>query len=328
VELAVELGRLGGVVDRIGFAPAGDFLRGDSVVREPHSFDVRVRARRSGREHVWTYAAYEGRTTIAAAVAADAGIVTARASPGTIEETLLLYGAINPDTARVRDVAARFPGVVRSVRAAVGDRVTEGDALATIESNESLRVYTVTAPIDGVITERHAQPGEQIDAQQLFEIADFSRVWAELSVFPRDRARVRQGQTVQIDAEGGAHTAGAVDYLAPAGDRASQSVTVRVVLDNTDGRWTPGQFVEGRIALAETPVALAVPLSALQTFRDFDVVFARVGDVYEVRMLDLGKRDADQVEVLGGLDPGTEYVIESSYLVKADIEKAGATHDH
>jgi cobalt-zinc-cadmium efflux system membrane fusion protein len=90
----------------------------------------------------------------------------------------------------------------------------------------------------------------------------------------------------------------------------------------------PGQFVRGRITLAEHAVPLAVRLAALQRFRDFQVIFARIGDTYEVRMLELGRRDSEWVEVLGGLAPGTEYVTANSYLIKADIEKSGASHDH
>jgi cobalt-zinc-cadmium efflux system membrane fusion protein len=75
-------------------------------------------------------------------------------------------------------------------------------------------------------------------------------------------------------------------------------------------------------------VGLAVPLSALQRFRDFEVVFAQVGETYEVRMLSLGRRDSRSVEVLGGLAPGTVIVTDNSYLIKADIEKSGASHDH
>ena len=71
-----------------------------------------------------------------------------------------------------------------------------------------------------------------------------------------------------------------------------------------------------------------MPLSALQTFRDWDVVFIRVGDTYEVRPVGLGKRDATQVEILSGLKAGDAVVVEQSYLVKADIEKSGASHDH
>ena len=145
-------------------------------------------ARHAGREHRFEYESYEGRTTIAADVARAAGIGTATAGPGTISDELVLYGAIAPDATRVRAVHARFPGVIRSVSRNVGDAVRAGDALATIESNESLQTYTVTAPIAGTVTARHAAPGEQTDDDALFEIADFSSVWAELDVFSRDRA--------------------------------------------------------------------------------------------------------------------------------------------
>ena len=328
VMLTVELARLGGEIDRIDFAPQDDFLRGNQTVHEPHSFDVTVIARHSGREHRFAYAAYEGRTTIAAEVARAAGIGTTTAAPGSIRDDLVLYGAIAVDATRVREVGARFPGVIRSVSRQVGDVVRAGETLATIESNESLQTYTVTAPIAGTITHRHAAAGEQTDADTLFTIADFGTVWAELDVFSRDRPRLRAGLVVTVTADNGLAAEGTIAYVAPTGNRASQSLTARVVLDNADGRWTPGQFVEGRVTIGTTPVALAVPLSALQRFRDFEVAFAQVGDTYEVRMLTLGRRDGTSVEVLGGLAPGTVIVRDNSYLIKADIEKAGASHDH
>jgi cobalt-zinc-cadmium efflux system membrane fusion protein len=328
VTLRVELRRLGGDVDRIAFTPVAGYLRGTETVEEPHSFDVEVTASHAGREHRWSYESYEGRTTIADAIARDSGIETAIAGPGRISDTLTLYGAIATDLTRVREIQGRFPGVIRSVAKRIGDSVRAGDVLATIESNESLQTYSVTAPIAGVVTARHAEPGEQTGAEPLFEIVDLSTVWAELSVFSRDRARLAQGAAVHVVADNGAEIDGTIDYLSPVGNRASQSVTARVVIDNADGRWTPGQFVEGRVNVSEAPVAIAVPASALQRFRELDVVFAKVGDVYEVRMVTLGRRDAEHVEVLGGLAPGTEYVVANSYLVKADIEKAGASHDH
>ncbi len=328
LNLTVELARLGGETDRIEFIPQDEYLRGSQVVREPHSFDVTVVAQHAGREHRFEYASYEGRTTIAADVARAAGIGLGVAGPGTIGDELLLYGAIAADATRVRTVHARFPGVIRSVSRNVGDAVRAGDALATIESNESLQTYTVSAPIAGTVTARHAAAGEQTDADALFDIADFSSVWAELDVFARDRLRLKTGLPVTVTADTGTSATGSIDYLAPVGTRASQSVTARVVLDNADGRWTPGQFVEGHVTIGTASVELAVPLSALQRFRDFDVVFARVGDTYEVRMLTLGRRDARFVEVIEGLAPGTEYVTDNSYLIKADIEKAGASHDH
>lgn len=328
VELEVELARLGGVVDRIGFSPTGDYLRGDLTVYEPHSFDVSIRVEHEGRTHRFAYESHEGRTVIPAAAARDAGIETDVAGPGTIVQAMTLYGAIAPDPTRLREVGARFKGLIRDVHAEIGDTVAAGQRLATVEADESLQAYTVTAPIGGVVTMRHAEPGEQAGDAPLFEIADYTRVWAELSAFPRDRARLAVGQSALIESETGGTARAAVDYLAPAGDRASQSITARVVLDNSEGRWTPGDFVVGRVTVAEHAVPLAVPLGALQTFRDFTVVYARFDDTYEVRMLELGRRDTDRVEVLDGLRAGTEFVSGNSYLIKADIEKSGASHDH
>ncbi len=328
VELTVELARLGGEVDRIDFTPQEEFLRGNQVVEEPHSFDVTVTARYAGRTYEFAYESHEGRVEIPADVARAAGIGTAIAGPGTILEELMLYGAIAADATRVRDVGARFPGVIRSVDVEVGDVVRAGATLATIEANDSLQTYAVTAPIGGTITSRHAAAGETTHDEGLFAITDFGSVWAELDLFARDRPRIATGLPVTVSAAGGVTAVSAIAYLAPSGDRATQSIAARVVLDNSDGRWTIGQFVEGRVTIGETPVELAVPLSALQRFREFDVVFAQVGETYEVRMLSLGRRDSRAVEVLGGLDPGTVIVTENSYLIKADIEKAGASHDH
>ena len=86
--------------------------------------------------------------------------------------------------------------------------------------------------------------------------------------------------------------------------------------------------VTGRIVVSARDVPLAVKNSSLQAFRDFTVVFAKVRDTYEVRMLELGETDGAYTEVLGGLKPGTLYVSENSFLIKADIEKSGASHDH
>jgi cobalt-zinc-cadmium efflux system membrane fusion protein len=99
-------------------------------------------------------------------------------------------------------------------------------------------------------------------------------------------------------------------------------------VDNADGRWRIGAAVRARVTVSTDAVDLLVPLSALQTFRDGDVVFVRVGDAYEARPLTLGRRDGVNVEVLDGLQSGDEIVVEQSYLIKADIEKSGASHDH
>jgi cobalt-zinc-cadmium efflux system membrane fusion protein len=329
VELTMELRRLGGVVDSIAFAPQADFLRSTTSIDEPHSFSVRAVAKLKGASHSWSYDSLEGRVTIAPEMAKDAGVETAVAGAGRIEELLSLYGTIQANPERVRAVSARFPGIVRSVQGNVGEPVKQGQQLATVESNESLQTYGVAAPITGVITERHANPGEATDDEPLFQVADFSSVRAELNAFPRDRGRLRRGQTVRVKAPDSAQeAAGTIDFVAPVGSLGNQTLKVRVLLRNQDGQWTPGQFVEGLVTVAATELPLVIRRDALQTFRDWDVAFINVGDTYEIRPLELGRSDGEQVEILGGLKPGDRYVTTNSYLIKADIEKSGASHDH
>jgi cobalt-zinc-cadmium efflux system membrane fusion protein len=206
--------------------------------------------------------------------------------------------------------------------------VRAGDVLASVQSNESLQSYTVKAPIGGLIVLRNAQVGEATGEQPLFIIVDLSEVWVELDVFGRDLARVRPGQGVTVETLDGYAVDGLIDFISPLASHASQSVHARVPLSNPDGRLRPGQFVRGHVVVAEHEAALAVRQSAVQRFRESPVVFARVGDIYEVRMLELGRSNRDWVQVLGGLAPGSQYVTENSYLIKADIEKAGAGHAH
>lgn len=328
VELRANLTRLGAVIDNIGFAPQGDFLRGDMVIYEPHSFVVDIVATHAGTIHRWSYESFEGRTRIDPAVSEALGIVTAVAGPAVIEENITAYGRITINTEKISHVSARFDGNLEEVYRSIGDQVEIGDRLALVESNQSLTPYTITAPLSGMITERHAQPGEQTEGRQLFTITDTSTVWADLSLFPADRSRVDIGSTVSISsALTDAPLTGTIDMFPPV-SQTNQAVTARVVLDNADGRLIGGSWISAKVKVAATEVPLAVRREALQNFRDFTVVFAKVGDDYEVRMLDLGRQSDAWVEVLGGLEPGATYVTQNSYILKADVEKSGASHDH
>lgn len=328
VGLAVTLTRLDGTTTKIGFVVERDSLRGDKVVSEPHSFDVSVELRHEGRTYRWQYEEAEGRTQIAPEIAEEAGIVVETAGPASIRDHVTVYGRVVSDPENVSHVSARFDGVIRSVRASIGDVVEKNQVLAVIESNDSLNDYSIRAPIAGVVTERHANPGETTDGHSLFTIVDTSSVWAELAIFPSDRQRVVVGAPVGVrTAIGDVSVEGRIAVLSPVAG-ANQAVTARVPLDNQDGLLAAGMYLTGEIEIAQYDVPLAVKQSGLQPFRDFTVVFARIGDVYEARMLELGRQDDTWAEVLGGLEPGTAYVTENSYVIKADIEKAGAAHDH
>lgn len=258
-----------------------------------------------------------------------AGLVIAAAGPATLVETLPLYGVVKPNAERVRSVTARFPGVVRSVNAKVGDTVRQGASLGSVESNESLQVYGVSSPLAGVVTERFTNPGEQAEGQPLFTVADLSSVWVELSLFPRDRSRIKTGQAVRVKAaDGGLVGDGQIVFVSPLGSAASQSLAARVLLDNRDGRWTPGLYVQGEVAVGSSPVALAVPVAALQELEGGTSVFVDDADGLEARVVKTGRNDGRVVEILEGLKAGDAVVGEGSFVLKAELGKGEAEHDH
>ena len=259
----------------------------------------------------------------------NAGLEFESAGPAPIRETLSLYGTIVPNAERVRDVTARFPGVIEAVNVAVGTAVKAVSPLATVESNESLRSYAVTAPIAGVITRRDANTGEQTGEKVLFTVADLSSVWVELSLFPRDVAMIRVGQSVHVrSAEAALQGEGRIAYIAPIGASASQTVTARVLLPNPERRWAPGLYVTADVTLAEAPAAVVVRNEALQTIEDRTVVFVQEDHGIEPRAIRLGRRDPTRSEVLEGLKAGERYATANSFVLKSELGKGEAEHAH
>jgi cobalt-zinc-cadmium efflux system membrane fusion protein len=329
VQLTVSLTRLGGQVDSFAFAPHEDYLKGNGVVTEPHSFDVAVRAVSDGETHEWAYQSYEGRTTIGAAQAEAAGIRVEAAGPATLEETIALAGRVELQPQGRADITAWYPGRIVRMNRAIGDRVRRGETLASVTSSESLQTYGIPAPISGVVMSRNANVGDVAGAEPIYVIADSTQVHAEFYVYPRDAERLRAGQPVMVRSLSGDHNVRSdIEAILPTADMMTQTIVAHVDLPNADATWRPGQAVEGAAVVSQQDVVLAVRTRALQRFRDFTVVFAQVGDTYEVRMLELGRRTPEWTEVLGGLRPGEVYVIDNAFLIRADIEKSGASHDH
>lgn len=269
------------------------------------------------------------RVTLNAKQLAAAGIEIGVIGPARIRESIQLYGVISPNAERVRAVSARFPGVVLETPRKIGDAVREGDALALIESNESLRSYTLKAPISGVITERNTNPGEQADDQPLFTIADLNTVWVELSLFPRDVPRVKLGQEVIVKGPDNRQlTDGRVIYVAPFGRTANQTLSARVLLDNKDGTWAPGLNVTAEVTISESTVPLAVQSTAIQYLESQPVLFILHDGEFEARPVSPGRSDSETVEVTGGVDAGDEYAATNSFILKAELGKGSAEHDH
>ncbi len=329
VNLEIELKRILGKVDLVRFTKKDDYLLGDQEIVEPHSFDVKVTAERGGKRSTWDYDSYEGRTVISADAALAAGIVIERAGPAEIKVRLPVLGKIVQDEEETARVSARYPGVATAVVAKLGAKVRKGERLAVIESNASLSSYELTAPIAGTITKKAISVGAFVSEKDaLFEISNLDRVMAEFHVERHDFARLAVGQPIELAGSGDAKLSCAIDYLAPVGSSETQSIAVRARLPKSTPGMAPGFFVDGAVQVETVQAKVAVRKAALQTFRDWTVVFVQDGDKYEIRPLELGRDDGEFVEVLSGIDPGMTYVADKSFVVKADVGKNGATHDH
>lgn len=271
----------------------------------------------------------EGRTEIDAEAAKAAGIVVSKAGPATIHDVLTLTGRVVLNRNTTADVKARFPGIVRSVKVNLGQKVSKGQALASVESNESLSVYTVSSPTDGVVLTRNTNVGNVAGDAPLFTIADLSNVWAEFHIFPRDLGKVQEGQMVRVHTlEDGRQIEAPISMLLPTADPLSQTVIAVVTIPNAKNAWRAGMSVEGDVHIAEKQVPLAISKEAVQRMEDKTVVFVKEGDGYEMRPVKLGKSDGKMSEVREGLKAGEHYVSQGSFIVKADIGKSEAGHDH
>lgn len=330
VQVSIVLTRLGPKVDRFTFTPENDYLASPGVVFEPHSFDVAVSATRGGQRSAWTYASYEGRTTIAADAARAGGVTVEKAGPAVLGETLPLTGRVEITPEGQAEVHARYPGRVMALNVQLGTRVSRGQVIARVESSDSLQTYPVTAPVSGIIVEKNVNVGSITGGgEPMLRIGDPTRLHAEFLLYPRDAERVRAGQRVTVNSLAGDYTFnGAIEAVLPSTDLTSQVMIAHVDLPYQGGVWRPGLGVSGEVQVGAGEVPLAVRTRALQPFRDFTVVYARFGTTYEVRMLELGRRTPEWTEVLSGIDPGVDYVVDGAFLIRADVEKSGASHDH
>jgi cobalt-zinc-cadmium efflux system membrane fusion protein len=329
VELTLTLTRLGGRVEVLRCLPEGDHLRSQRDVSEPHSFHIRVVARHADREYSWDYEALEGRVELNAAAAARAGVVVSEAAPAILRQTLPVAGRIRLNEDTLARVVPRYAGLVRSVSKRTGDPVAAGEVLAVVEANDSLQTYEVRAPRAGMVLTRTGAEGTFAPAgEALYTLADLSTVWLDLFISRSDAPMVRTGQTVTVNLPGLPESRASITALLPWSNVESQSVLARVELPNPRGVWRPGLVVQAAIHLGEHAAPVAVPAAALQTIGTRTVVFRNEGDLYEAQPVTIGRRDGDLVEITAGLEPGMRYVTGNSFLIKAELLKSGASHDH
>ena len=251
-----------------------------------------------------------------------AGIGISEIGREPIGLTIEMPGEIGYNEERRIHITPRYAGVIREVRARLGDAVRKGDVLAVIESNASLTPYDVVSPIAGRVVDMHAALGEFVgEDRDLFVVADLSQVWANFDVFAEDLPSMRVGLPVTIAAVGAGDTMrGTLSYISPALNEQTRAAVVRAILPGS-AVWRPGVFVRGAIRVPGGESVPAVSRDAVQLLGESSVIFVEGDEPGEFRPVAVktGRVDGAMIELVEGPPPGTRYVSAGAFDLKAHI---------
>lgn len=197
----------------------------------------------------------------------------------------------------------------------------------------TLRRQELRAPISGRIAERRVDLGSLVGREgqesELFVIVDLKVVWAELAVPAADLSAVSEGQSIALKLCDKAEPIPAkIMFVSPLLDKDTRLARVVASVDNASHGLRPGSFVTAEIPLRATSAAITVPKTALQTIKDEVVVFVRTTDGFEPREITTGRDDRQSVEVTVGLSPGERIATANTFILKAELGKSDAQHQH
>jgi cobalt-zinc-cadmium efflux system membrane fusion protein len=266
-------------------------------------------------------------------IIAKLGLQILEATGGAVARSAIFPAEIKLNRDRAAAVSPRYPSVVRQVFAEIGDTVKKGDVLASLENRETLSVYTVSAALNGVIISKDLAVGESVDAEDtLFEVANLSSVWADVSIFPKYQKLVRKGAKVQFVAHDGHTAAGVVKYISPIASHETRTFTARCVLTGASEGFTPGVFVRANIVVEQKDAVVVVPREAVQTIVGETVIFTPSAHGFVATPVQVGLADDSHVEIRSGLAPKDRYVAAGAFALKAQMVTSGmdphAGHGH
>lgn len=188
---------------------------------------------------------------------------------------------------------------------------------------------TVPAPIDGVVTERGANVGLNVDtATKLFTVVDLSTVWVVADLYEKDVSQVRVGDEAAITtaAHPGVTLRGRVSYIDPQVGAATRTAKVRIEVPNTSGDLRLGMYADVVVDGVSGASAPRVARTAVQNVGDRTVVYLanpKEPGTFVEREVRLGPTSGEQIEVLSGVQSGDVVVTEGSFFLRAERERLG-----
>lgn len=198
-----------------------------------------------------------------------------------------------------------------------------------LENPKERRFYALKAPFKGRILERNLTLGELADDHtRAFSIGNSERVCVEMHIPQEDIAHLSEGQEVTISSAKGKESVAWVTQLAPSICEQTRMAKALAVMDNHDGKWSPGQYVTGKILTRSLQFPLVVPKEAVLKIKGENAIFVQCGDHFEPCRVKVGKMDEERVEIVAGLKEGECYASRNAFCLKADYEKEELEHEH
>jgi membrane fusion protein, copper/silver efflux system len=197
---------------------------------------------------------------------------------------------------------------------------------------ESTRIVTKTiaihSPISGTVLKKIADPQHYAAAgENLYDVADLSIVWMYADIYEYELQNVHTGQEVEtaVDAFPGKVFPGKVVFISPIIDPSSRTVKVRVELPNPHLELKIGMYANARISV-KFPSMIVVPVSAVLSTGSLQIVWIQKdADVFQPRVVTLGERSGDYVQILSGINEGDIMATSGGYLIDSESQLETAT---
>ncbi|MCO6438593.1 MAG: efflux RND transporter periplasmic adaptor subunit [Phycisphaerae bacterium] len=205
-------------------------------------------------------------------------------------------------------------------------RFTDAEIRQIEGTKSSSSLMYVRAPYAGTLVEREAVVGEAVEpGAKLFTLADLSTMWLELAVPENQIASVHPGQVVEGTFSGlpGLTIQGELIWIDSRVDERTRLVKARALVPNPDAQLKSGMFGVAKVVFEKPVSMLRLPPSALQRFEGQPYVFVKKNeDLFQLRRVIVGAKDAHSVEILAGILATDEVVVSGGFTMKSEFLKS------
>lgn len=267
--------------------------------------------------------------------ATKAGITLTKARKGFLSKRLVFPGEVAVNGDLLVHVAPRFEGTLKKVAKHIGEKVKKNDLLATVQSNTSMSLYEIKAETDGVVIDKDAAVGEFVTSDKaIFTIANFDTVWINVAIHSHDLATVKIGQKVRIISKSVNIVGdGMIEYIRPTLSEATRTALARIVIDNKEGKWLPGMFVNVELNVQNDEQGILIPSESAVFLNNeyvaFTQGFSHDGEYgFEKKDIKVGFDNGQEIQVVAGLSENEIIASGETFLLKAELGKSSAEHSH